>query len=103
MVRPLYLEGSPWGQQRRSRQNRHFFIVGAPLIHAVAWCLRERSRRKTIKEVLPGLTQADPATIRAISRLLASSRWQVGQRSTPRPEIPPPPPTEVEPPSQAVS
>jgi hypothetical protein len=78
-------------------------LVGAPLVHAVAWCLRERSRRKTIKEVLPGLTQADPATIREISRLLASSRWQIGQRPTPRPELPRPVSDEPHAPDQAVS
>jgi hypothetical protein len=72
------------------------FIIGAPLASAVAWCLRERSRRKTIKEVLPGLTQADPAVIREISRLLASSRWQIGQRPTSRPALPGPSPSQGE-------
>ena len=75
------------------------FIIGAPLVHAVAWSLRERSRRKTIKEVLPGLTQADPATIREISRLLASSRWQVGQRPASRPTLPSPPSGQAEAPN----
>ena len=88
----------PWGDQIIP-----FVLVGVPIARAISWCLRERSRRKTIKEVLPDLTQADPATIREISRLLASSRWQIGQRSTPRPEIPRPPPTQAEPPDQAVS
>jgi hypothetical protein len=84
-----------------------FFMVVAPLARAVAWCLRERSRRKTIKEVLPGLTQADPATIREISRLLASSRWQIGQRPSSRPALPGPPSDQTEAPNpgpnQAVS
>ena len=70
-------------------------------------CWFERSRRKTIKEVLPGLTQADPATIREISRLLASSRWQIGQRPTPRAPLPGPPSGQAETrnsgPDQAVS
>jgi hypothetical protein len=65
-------------------------------------CWFERSRRKTIKEILPKLQGTDPAAVREISRLLVSRRWQREAPSASDLEVTRSPPKEIEPRGQEV-
>jgi hypothetical protein len=71
------------------------------LVATLCACWFERSRRKTIKEILPKLQGTDPAIVREVSRLLVSRRWRDAP-PTPRLGIVSPPPKEIEPPDQEV-
>jgi hypothetical protein len=61
------------------------------LVSTFCLCWFERSRRKTIREILPELQGTDPAVVREVSRLLVSRRWKRETASPPRLEVVRPP------------
>jgi hypothetical protein len=69
------------------------------LVSTFCVCWFERSRRKTIKEILPKLQGTDPAVVREVSRLLVSRRWRRAEPTPPRLEVVRPPPDQLDPPT----
>jgi hypothetical protein len=75
-----------------------FIGLVSPFVWTLCWCWRERSRRKTIKEILPELHRTNPAIVREISRLLISRRWRREDPPASRLEVVQPP-HEIKPPA----